>query len=129
MMRAADRSDPRVLIVDDSACYRQVICELLARRGYEIAGEAESIAAALRLAGTVQPDAALVDVRLPDGNGFELAARLTRSYPQIAVLMTSSQFDHNFHARAGASGALGFVPKSRLAQIEFEAFWPRDGCG
>jgi DNA-binding NarL/FixJ family response regulator len=99
---------------------------LLARRGYEVAGEAESMAAALCLAETAQPDAALLDVRLPDGNGFELAARLARSYPQLAVLLTSTQFDYNFYARADASGARGFVPKSQLAQIEFEAFWPRD---
>jgi two-component system response regulator DesR len=77
----------------------------------------------------VQPDAALLDVRLPDGNGFELAARLAGSYPRLAVLITSSQFDFNFYARADASGARGFVPKSQLARIEFESFWPRDRGG
>ena len=66
---------------------------------------------AIVVAEAVQPDAALVDIRLPDGDGFDLAARLTQSYPWMAVLLTSSEFDHEFHARAGASGARGFVPK------------------
>jgi DNA-binding NarL/FixJ family response regulator len=121
-----DRSDLRVLLVDDAPSYRRIVCELLARRGYEVAGEAETVAGALRLADAAQPDAALVDVHLPDGDGFELAARLTQSYPWMAVLMTSSEFNPNFYARAEASGARGFVPKLHLAQIEFEAFWPGD---
>jgi DNA-binding NarL/FixJ family response regulator len=122
----AARGDLRVLIVDDAPFYRRVVCELLARRGYEIAGEAETVAAALRLAAEVQPDAALIDVHLPDGDGFELAASLTRSYPWIAVLLTSSEHNQNFYARAAAVGARGFVPKPHLAQIEFETFWVRE---
>jgi two-component system, NarL family, response regulator DesR len=122
----AARSEFRVLLVDDAPFYRRIACELLTRRGYEVAGEAETVAAALDLAEAVLPDAALVDVHLPDGDGFDLAARLTRAHPWMAVLLTSSEFDHDFHARANASGARGFVPKLHLAQIEFEAFWSRD---
>lgn len=116
-------TDLRVLIVDDTACCRQIVCELLERRGYEIAGEAAGVAAALRLAESIKPDAALLDVHLPDGSGFELAERLTRSQPGMAVLLTSADFDEHFYARADASGARGFVPKSQLAQVELEPFW------
>lgn len=122
----AARSDLRVLVVDDAPFYRRVVCELLTRRGYEVAGEAETIADALRLTEAVQPDAALIDVHLPDGDGFELAARLMQSYPWMAVLLTSSEFDHRFYALADASGARGFVLKPHLAQIEFETFWVRE---
>jgi DNA-binding NarL/FixJ family response regulator len=100
------------------------VCELLERRGYQVAGEAEGVAAALRMAVDIQADAALLDIHLRDGNGFELAAQLTRSQPQIAVLMTSSDFDDRFYALADASGARGFVPKSQLAQVELGRFWP-----
>jgi CheY-like chemotaxis protein len=117
-------TDFRVLIVDDAACSRQIVCELLERRGYAIAGEADGVAAALRMAESIQPDAALLDVHLPDGNGFELAERLTRSQPGMAVLLTSANSDEHFHAQANASGARGFVPKSQLAQVELERFWP-----
>jgi hypothetical protein len=41
-----------------------------------------------------------------------------------AVLLTSADFDEHFYARADASGARGFVPKSQLAQVELERFWP-----
>jgi DNA-binding NarL/FixJ family response regulator len=62
---------------------------MLARRGYEIAGEAETVAAALRLAESVQPDAALVDIRLPDGDGFELA---TLTEPDLAARIEFDAF-------------------------------------
>ncbi|HTX09972.1 MAG TPA: response regulator [Solirubrobacteraceae bacterium] len=120
-------TDVRVLIVDDTTCCRQTVCELLERRGYEVAGEAAGVDAALRMAESIQPDAALLDVHLPDGNGFELAERLTRSHPGMAVLLTSADFDEHFYARADASGARGFVPKSQLAQVKLERFWPGNG--
>lgn len=120
----AARRDVRVLIVDDAQCCRRVMCELLERRGYLVAGEAEGVAAALRLAESVDADAALLDIHLPDGNGFELAAELMRSRPKIAVLMTSGEFDDRFYALADASGARGFVPKSQLAQVELARYWP-----
>lgn len=105
------------------------MCELLERRGYQVAGEAEGFAAALRMAEDIQADAALVDIRLADGDGFDLAARLTRSQPKIAVLMTSGEFDDRFYSLADASGARGFVPKSQLAQVELERFWPANHHG
>lgn len=91
-------ADLRVLIVDDTTCCRQIVCELLERRGYEIAGEAAGVAAALGLAERIQPDAALLDVHLPDGDGFDLAEQLTRSQPGMAVLLTSADFDEHFYA-------------------------------
>jgi DNA-binding NarL/FixJ family response regulator len=121
--------DLRVLIVDDTPGCRRIVCELLERRGYEVAGEAASVGAALRLAQSIQPDAALLDVHLPDGNGFDLAARLTQSQPGMAVLLTSSEFDDRFYAMADASGARGFVPKSQLAQVELQRFWPGNHRG
>ena len=60
----------------------------------------------------------------PDGDGFDLAEQLTRSQPGMAVLLTSADFDEHFYARADASGARGFVPKSQLAEVELERFWP-----
>jgi two-component system, NarL family, response regulator DevR len=119
----------RVLIVDDAPGCRRIVCELLERRGYEVAGEAASVVAALRLAESIQADAALVDLRLPDGNGFDLSVRLTRLKPGMAVLLTSSEFDDRFYAMADASGARGFVPKSQLAQVELEQFWPGNHRG
>jgi DNA-binding NarL/FixJ family response regulator len=129
VVRQSPAIDLRVLIVDDTPGCRRIVCELLERRGYEVVGEAASVGAALRLAESIQPDAALLDIHLPDGNGFDLAARLTQSQPGMAILLTSSDFDDRFYALADASGARGFVPKSQLAQVELERFWPGNHRG
>jgi DNA-binding NarL/FixJ family response regulator len=112
-----------VVIIDDSCACRGVIRELLERRGYEVTGEAGCAAAAIELVERLSPDAVLLDVRLPDGNGFELAARLRERHPGLAILLTSIDFEGGFYALADVSGARGFVPKSQLAQVQFDLFW------
>jgi CheY-like chemotaxis protein len=115
---------PSGVIVDDAPSCRRVMRELLERRGYRVAGEAGCVASALDLVARLEPDAALLDVHLRDENGFELAALLNVRHPKIAVLLTSVDFGSSFFARAEASGARGFVPKDRLAEVEFTIFWP-----
>ena len=89
--------------------------QLLERRGYAIAGEASCAASAIESVERLAPDAALVDIHLPDATGFEVAARLTEAHPELAVLLTSFDFDRQFYALADVSGARGFVPKDQLA--------------
>ena len=113
----------RVVIVDDSPACRGVIRELLERRGYDVAGEAGCAAGAVELVKRLSPDAVLLDVHLPDGNGFELAAQLREQRPGLAILLTSIDFDSGFYALADVSGARGFVPKSQLAHVQFDLFW------
>lgn len=114
-----------VLLVEDSSCFRAAARSLLERRGYVVAAEADRVVEALMLAAELRPAAALVDVNLPDGCGFELAADLRRRLPRIAVLLTSTEDDGSYHARAHVCGATGFVLKSHLASCDFERFWPR----
>lgn len=113
-----------VVIVDDASAFRVAIRELLERRGYHVVGEADSAATAIELVDRLTPDAILLDVHLPDGNGFEVVARLRESHPGLAALLTSAGVDVTFYARAAACGARGFVPKAQLAQVELERFWP-----
>jgi CheY-like chemotaxis protein len=114
----------RVLIVDDSAPFRRAASELLKRRGYQVVGEADCAAAALEAAERLTPDAILLDVRLPDGCGFELSSRLTRAHPELAVLLVSSSDVPAPHQRVQGSGARGFVPKWRLSATPLGQFWP-----
>lgn len=114
----------RVLIVDDAPLFRDVARELLERRGYTVVGEADSAASALEARDRLRPDAVLVDIRLPDGDGFELAAALTRADPELAVLLMSADREMPSPARVQDSGALGFVLKTRLAATDLEQFWP-----
>jgi DNA-binding NarL/FixJ family response regulator len=66
----------------------------------------------------------LVDIRLPDGDGFELAAALTGADPELAVLLVSADRVAPTPARVEASGARGFVLKSGLAATDLRQFWP-----
>lgn len=123
-LHRAGRTGVRVLIVDDSACFRRVACELVASRGYAIAGEADTAASATELVGPLLADAVLLDVHLPDLSGFETARRITANHPGVAVLLTSADADPSFCALAESSGARGFVPKAHLARVNLGQFWP-----
>ena len=112
-----------VLIVDDAATVRNAERVLLERRGYSVVGEADCAASALNYVKCLAPDAVLLDINLPDGNGFDLAARIREVGPDVAVLLTSSHFDDCFYAMAQARGARGFVPKDQLSHVDFASFW------
>jgi CheY-like chemotaxis protein len=113
-----------VLIVDDAPGFRRVARELLEQRGYIVAGEADCAAAALEAAERLAPDAVLLDVRLPDGHGFEVAARLTRAESPPAVLLVSVDPHDGRDELVEASGARGFVSKAQLVRAELTRFWP-----
>jgi DNA-binding NarL/FixJ family response regulator len=115
----------RVLIVDDSSCFRSAARALLERRGYEVVGEAATAAAAFEEARALNPAAVLLDVSLPDGTGFAVSARLTHRTPAIAVLLTSTEDFSSCYGLAEECGARGFVLKSQLAGCDLERFWPR----
>jgi DNA-binding NarL/FixJ family response regulator len=89
-----------------------------------VVGEADTAAAAVQMAEQLAPDAALVDIRLPDGDGFALTAALVDAHPGIAVLLTSADRIPPDAAGVRASGAGGFVLKSRLATTDLAQFWP-----
>ena len=89
-----------------------------------VVGEADSAAAAVDAAERLAPDAVLLDVRLGDGNGFEVSDALTRACPAPAVLLVSNNDYRHCHSLIKDSGARGFVLKSRLAATDLAAFWP-----
>jgi two-component system nitrate/nitrite response regulator NarL len=78
---------PRVLIVDDDPAFRVLATRLLIAFGLALAGEADSVAAAVAAAGSLRPDAVLVDVGLPDGDGIALAGVLAALpwLPQVVL--------------------------------------------
>lgn len=115
----------RVLIVDDAAVFREAARELLELRGYAVVGEADCVADATEMVERLAPDAVLLDVRLPGGDGFTLSATLTSTHPELAVLLTSADRVVPDPERVRASGARGFVLKSRLAAADLEQFWPQ----
>jgi len=110
----------RVLIVDDHQPFRAVARELLERAGYVVAGEAADGAGALAAVAADAPDAVLLDVQLPDEDGFAVAAALTAADGQAVVLISSRDAD-DYGRRVAACGARGFIWKSKLSAATFAA--------
>jgi DNA-binding NarL/FixJ family response regulator len=103
-----------ILVVDDDASVRGLVVRILRSWGHTVIGEAGSIAEALEYADARRPGVALVDIGLPDGDGFSLTRQLrARSWP-VRVVIFSSDADPSNAAAATRAGAIGFFPKDEL---------------
>jgi CheY-like chemotaxis protein len=104
-----------ILVVDDDADVRGLIVRVLRSRGNVVVGQAGSVAEALASAEALRPDVALVDIGLPDGDGFSLTRQLrARPWP-VRVVIFSSDADKANVAAAERAGAVGFLPKDELS--------------
>ena len=111
---------PSVLIVDDHSGFRTQARRMLETEGYRVIGEAGDAATAIEAARALEPELALVDVYLPDADGFEVASRLRALDAGPAVVLTSSHDGAEFACWVAASGACGFVPKTELSRETIE---------
>lgn len=101
----------RILIVDDESSLRTALFRVLDRQGYQVI-TANCKREAEILAGTDQPlDLALVDLRLPDGDGIELMQKLRASHPNIQVIILTGHGSIEIAVRATQNGAYHFVTK------------------
>jgi DNA-binding NarL/FixJ family response regulator len=107
----------RCLIVDDSPRFGEEARSLLEHEGVSVVGVAASGAEAIRLADTLRPDLALVDISLGEESGFDVARRLVDgSNPSPpAVIFVSTYDEREFSGRIAASPALGFIAKTTLS--------------
>ena len=110
-----------VLVIDDDPGFRALAVRVLASMGLSIVGEAHDVASATDAAERLRPEAALVDVGLPDGDGVELARVLAGMPWAPRVVITSSDRDATTAADARAVGAAGFVAKDDLPSTELTA--------
>jgi DNA-binding NarL/FixJ family response regulator len=104
-----------VLIVDDHPSFRASARTLLEAEGYDIVGEAENGIEALKAAKLLRPDLVLLDVQLPDLDGFEVAGQLCKLEDPPAVVLTSSRDGADYGPCITWCGARGFVPKQELS--------------
>jgi DNA-binding NarL/FixJ family response regulator len=104
-----------VLIVDDHPSFRASARTLLEAEGYEVVGEAENGVQAVEAAEELHPDLVLLDVQLPDLDGFQVADRLRRLADPPAVVLTSSRDGADYGRCIEGCGARGFVPKADLS--------------
>ena len=104
---------PTVLIVDDHPSFRRCARVLLEEDGFAVVGEAEDGADALQAIDQLHPDVVLLDVQLPDMDGFAVLERLDGSArPQVVLVSSREASDYNGLIRS--SGARGFIAKAEL---------------
>jgi DNA-binding NarL/FixJ family response regulator len=110
-----------VLIVDDHPGFRVSARRMLEADGYQVVGEAQDGRSGIAAARALRPDIVLLDVHLPDIDGFEVAAALTGSDDAPIVVLTSSRDSGDVNAMIARSGARGFVAKDDLSGAALEA--------
>ena len=104
-----------VLIVDDHPAFRAAARRLLELEGYDVVGEAEDGTSAIAAAQTLRPDFILLDVQLPDLDGFEVAERLCIDDRAPQIVLTSSRDRSDYGPCLARTPARGFVPKAELS--------------
>ena len=106
---------PTVLIVDDHPSFRVTARAVLEAEGFDVIGEAEDGEGAIEAAHRLLPEVMLVDVQLPDIDGFEVTTRLMSNGTSPAIVLTSSRDASEFGSLVERCGARGFVPKAELS--------------
>ena len=105
-------SKPRALLVEDHRLNMELMRVILLRAGFDVDG-ARTGAEAMRKVGGFIPDVVLLDIRLPDINGFDIACRL-RAQPATAnatIIAISAEVGDDIRQQAFAAGCDGYVPK------------------
>ena len=107
--------DRRVLIVDDNAEFRRLARQLLEHGGYEVVGEAGDAAGALRAHAALRPDIVLLDIQLPDQDGFAVAETLGRRCRPADCGADLQPRPRAYRRKLAATTARAFLPKGELA--------------
>jgi DNA-binding NarL/FixJ family response regulator len=110
-----------VLIVDDHPSFRATARAILEADGFEIVGEAEDGVSAVEAVRKLHPDVVLLDVQLPDMDGFAVATKLGASGHGPQIVLTSSRDAADFGPLVAQCGAQGFVPKAELSGAALHA--------
>lgn len=106
---------PTVLIVDDHSGFRRMARRMLEDGGFDVVAEADDAAGALAAARDLGPALVLLDIQLPDLDGFAVADALADGATPPVVILTSSRSAADYGSRVGRSPARGFVPKAELS--------------
>jgi DNA-binding NarL/FixJ family response regulator len=116
-----DPVDVTVLIVDDHPSFRATARALLQAEGFDVVGEAADGTSALAAAQELEPDLVLLDIQLPDMDGFQVARRLGEAAHIPAIVLVSSRDSSDFGRLVTESGARGFIPKDELSGARITA--------
>jgi DNA-binding NarL/FixJ family response regulator len=103
-----------VLIVDDHAPFRAAARALLEAGGFAVVGEAADGAEAIAGVADLRPEVVLLDIQLPDLDGFSVAKQIEGSGSSPAIVLTSTRSAASFRRRLDAHPRWSFIPKSEL---------------
>jgi DNA-binding NarL/FixJ family response regulator len=109
----------RVMVVDDHPMWRDAVARDLAEAGYEVVAAVGEGRQAVRAAGAVRPDVAVVDLQLPDISGVEVTGPLARA--GVRVLILSASGEHEDVLEAVKAGATGYLVKSAAREDFLDA--------
>jgi CheY-like chemotaxis protein len=112
--------DRSVLIVDDNAEFRRLARQLLERGGYSVVGEADDAGGALRAHAALRPDIVLLDIQLPDQDGFAVAESLAADVDPPIVVLISSRDRRTYRRKLALTTARAFLPKAELTLTAFD---------
>lgn len=112
------------MIVDDHDGFRRDARLLLEASGFDVVGEASDGESAVAAAQRLRPLLVLLDLQLPDIDGFEVAARIAETADPPVVVLTSSRSASTYRRRLAKTTARGFVPKSELSGEALTALLP-----
>jgi DNA-binding NarL/FixJ family response regulator len=112
----------RVLLVDDDPVFRELLAFVLrADAGAVIVGQACDGEEGVELARELRPDVVVMDLRMPNMDGFEATRQIAATVPDARVLVVSSSKERDDIERAGRAGAAGYLPKDRaVAELSGE---------
>jgi DNA-binding NarL/FixJ family response regulator len=118
------------MVVDDQPSFRRAARALInATAGFEFVGEAACGPEALRRADQLRPDLILIDVYMPEMDGFEAAGRLTERHPGCVVVLVSLEDIEDLPALVASSGAVAVVRKQELRPSLLRDLWRTHGMG
>jgi DNA-binding NarL/FixJ family response regulator len=112
----------RVFLVDDHEIVRHGIAQLVdAEVDLEVVGEAATVHEAVRRIAATRPNVAVLDARLPDGNGIDLCRDIRSAYPHVFCLILTAYDDDEALRSAVLAGASGYVLKDVRSRFLVEA--------
>lgn len=122
MKRKPAKKRIRILIVDDHPAVREALALRIARQpDMEICGEAADMNEALRLVSETQPDLAVIDISLKNGNGIDLIKRIKDRASDVRMLVWSMHSESLYAERALRAGALGYINKDQATDKIIDA--------
>ncbi|ANW64183.1 hypothetical protein BCA37_11780 [Mycobacterium sp. djl-10] len=110
-----------MVIIDDDDIFRAVVRALLTRRGFTVVGEAGEGRLGLEAVAQYRPQYVLIDVQLPDIDGFRLSDQVRRVHPRARILLTSTDADPAIETPVGYP--LVFLPKDHIADHDLRALF------